>query len=213
MGPGRRHESMESILAKTKAVVIRQVKEWGEILVGFEARNRFEILDEAGRPIGKAAEEAGGLSAILLRNFLGRCRPSTIHIYDLEGKEVATGRKPFRLYFHRMELFEGEKRVGAIQRKFSIFHRLFALEDASGTEVLRIKSPWLRIWTFKLLADDKEVGRISKRWGGVLKEMFSDADTFGVEFTHPSLPLSVKELLVVGVFLIDFTCFENNVRN
>lgn len=203
---------MESILAKSKAVVIRQVKEWTEILVGFETRNRFEILDEEGLLLGRAAEEAGGLSAVLSRNFLGKCRPSTIHVYDREGREVATGKKPFRFYFHRMELFEGEKRVGAIQRKFSVFHRLFALEDSSGTEVLRIKSPWFRIWTFKLLADEKEVGRISKRWGGALREMFTDADTFGVEFTHPSLPLAVKELLVVGVFLIDFTCFENNVR-
>lgn len=204
---------MDQILSDSRALMVRQVKEWGEILVGFETRNRFEIFDDEGRLIGRAAEEAGGVGAVLSRNFFGKCRPSTIHVYDAEGQEVATGRKPFRFYFHRMGLYEGSKLVGAIQRRFSIFHRLFSLEDETGQELLRIKSPWFRIWTFKLLADETEVGRISKRWGGALKEMFTDADSFRVEFSHPKLPLAAKKLLLAGVFLIDFTCFENNVRN
>ena len=47
--------------------------------------------------------------------------------------------------------------------------------------------------------------RYDKRW----HEIFTDADTFGVEF-DTSLPLEVRKILLVATFLIDFTCFENN---
>ncbi|HIE71348.1 MAG TPA: hypothetical protein EYP98_14915 [Planctomycetes bacterium] len=74
---------------------------------------------------------------------------------------------------------------------------------------MQIYSPLFRIWTFKLMFRDQEVGRISKKWGGLLKEMFTDADIFGVE-CDPSVPVEVRNVLMVATFLIDFTCFENN---
>ena len=199
-------------LIERERLMVRQAKEWGEILLGFEARNRFHIQDEHGKTLAHAAEEGRGLGAILLRNLFGRLRACKIHIYDEEGREMARGEKPFRFYFHRMELYEGAQRVGAIQRRFSILHRLFSIEDAQGHELLVLKSPLFRIWTFRLLLEGEEVGRISKRWGGVLKEVFSDADTFGIEFSDPELPAEIRKLLVVAVFLVDFVCFEDNSK-
>ena len=199
---------VESIIGDRKRLLIRQIKEWGEILTGFETRNRFQILDEDGTSLAYAAEEGKGLGAMLLRNLLGQCRACKIHIYDGGGNPVAHGDKPFRFYFHRMELFEGNQKIGGVQRRFSLFHRKFTLEDASGEHLLEIVSPFFRIWTFKLLLAGEEVGRISKKWGGLLREAFTDADTFGVEYSHPKLPLEVKKLLLVAVFLIDFVCFE-----
>jgi len=201
---------MDSIVSDRRRVLVRQVKEWGEILLGFEARNRFEILSEEGEVLALAAEEEGGFGRMLLRNIFGRWRAATVHVLLPDGKELGRGQKPFRFYFHRMEVFEGQTKLGAIQRRFSIFHRKFAIEDAAGKELLTIKSPFFRIWTFKLLAEGQEVGRIAKRWGGLLKEMFTDADVFGVEFSHARLPIELKKILLVAVFLIDFTCFENN---
>ena len=108
-----------------------------------------------------------------------------------------------------MEIYDGDEKVGAVQRKWSWFHRRFALENAAGEEVMEIFSPLFRIWTFKLMFQEQEVGRISKKWGGLLKEMFTDADVFGVE-CEPHVPVEVRRMLLVATFLIDFTCFENN---
>jgi hypothetical protein len=201
---------MDALVASRPRILVRQVKEWGEILVGFEAKNRFELLDASGQMIGRAAEEGDGLGAMFLRNIFGRCRAAKIHLYDRENRELGRGVKPFRWFFHRMEVFEGERKLGAVQRRWSWLDRRFTLEDAQGNELLTIRSPLFRIWTFKLLLRDVEVGRISKEWGGALRELFTDADTFGVEFTDASLPLEIRKLLLVATFLIDFTCFENN---
>ncbi len=204
---------MEAILGTRSRLLVRQTKEWGEILIGFETRNRFDILDETGAVVGHAAEEAGGFGAMLLRNLLGHCRACKVHLYDASGQPVGRGEKPFRFYFHRMEAFEGDRKIGAIQRRFSILHRIFTIESADGRELLTIKSPFFRIWTFKLLLDGQEIGRIAKKWGGLLREFFSDADTFGVEFSHPKLPEDARKLLLIAVFLVDFTCFENNSKS
>lgn len=201
---------LDDLIGGHGRLLVKQVKEWGEIVLGFESANRYEIFDDAGEPVGFAAEEAGGLGRLLARNFFGALRSCRLHIYDRGNQEIARGDKPFRFYFHRMDVYEGGEKLGAIRRKFSILHRRFIIEDASGEDLLEIKSPFLRIWTFKLLLDDREVGRISKRWGGMLKEMFSDADIFGIEFSHEKLPLEIKKLLVLATFLIDFVCFENN---
>jgi uncharacterized protein YxjI len=205
---------MESIIGDRQRILVRQTKEWGEILLGFETRNKFDLMDEGGAVIGHVAEEAGGFGALLGRQFLGHCRACTVHVYDAEGHKVGEGRKPFRWFFHRMEVTDTAGRpLGAIQRRWSLVHRTFTVENAQGQDVLTIQSPWLRIWTFKLLFQGQEIGRITKQWGGLLREWFTDADTFGVDFGTAPLPAEVKKLLLLATFLIDFTCFENNQKN
>lgn len=200
---------MDSIVADRDRVLIKQTKEWGEIVLGFESKNRFELLDEDGRRLGLAAEEAKGLGAWLLRNMLGRCRAAKIHVYDNHGDEVGRGEKPFRWFFHRMEIYDAGVRIGAIQRRWSWLHRIFAIENKSGAAVMELRSPFFRPWTFKLTFQGSEAGVIRKKWGGMLTEFFTDADLFGVEFAA-HVPVEVRKLLVVATFLVDFTCFENN---
>ena len=205
-------QGLAQIVGERTRLTIRQTKEWSEILVGFETRNKFKILDDQGQIIGRAAEQSSGLGAAMSRNLLGKCRKSSIHIYDQDGNAIGRGEKPFSWWFHRMEVFDGDKKIGAIQRKWSWFSRKFAIENAAGEQVMEIFSPLFRIWTFKLMFQNNECGRISKKWGGVLKEAFTDADTFGME-CQSHVPTELRSILLVATFLIDLTCFENNNRS
>ena len=200
---------MNAIVSGHDRVLIHQTKEWGEILLGFESKNRFELKAENGERLGYAAEEAAGIGQWFLRNLLGACRKATVHVYDNPGQRVGRGEKPFRWFFHRMEVFDGEQRVGAVQRKWSWLHRVFAIENAAGEEVMELKSPLFHPWTFTLMFQGTQAGVIRKKWGGLLKEWFTDADTFGLEVA-PHIPVEVRKLLLIATFLVDFTCFENN---
>ena len=42
--------------------------------------------------------------------------------------------------------------------------------------------------------------------------MFTDVDTFGVEWAS-HVPQEIRKILLVATFLIDFTYFENNNRD
>jgi hypothetical protein len=200
---------MDDLVAARDRVLIRQTKEWAEILLGFESKNRFELTDEAGQRLGFAAEEAQGIGQWFLRNLFGSCRRATVHVYDPAGQSVGRGEKPFRWFFHRMEVFDGGKKIGAVQRKWSWLHRVFMVENAAGQEVMELRSPLFHPWTFTLTFQGNEAGVIRKQWGGLLREMFTDADVFGIEF-GPHVPVEVRKLLLVATFLIDFTCFEDN---
>ena len=54
---------------------------------------------------------------------------------------------------------------------------------------------------------EQEIARISKKWSGLLKEAYTDSDTFGVTFSK-NLDNHSKYILLGAVFLIDFLYFE-----
>ncbi|CAH0558284.1 unnamed protein product [Brassicogethes aeneus] len=79
--------------------------------------------------------------------------------------------------------------VGRVDEEWSIFLPKYAVKNASGETVLRIEGPWFRMSCcddveFKITSADGSVqlGKISKQWSGLLKEMFTDADNFGITF-------------------------------
>ena len=56
---------------------------------------------------------------------------------------------------------------------------------------------------FQILSKDKtvEVGRISKQWSGLLREVFTDADYFGITFPM-DLDVRMKAVMLGACFLI-----------
>ena len=83
--------------------------------------------------------------------------------------------------------------------------------DNSGQEIFKLFGPILHPWTFNILKDGNEIGKITKKWSGLGKEAFTDADNFGVTFPI-DLPLEQKSILLGAVFLIDFVHFEDKQR-
>ena len=53
----------------------------------------------------------------------------------------------------------------------------------------------------------ERVGNITKEWGGLLKELTTDADTLSVQFPHGTDP-NKKGLLLASTFLINIAYFE-----
>ena len=51
---------------------------------------------------------------------------------------------------------------------------------------------------------------ISKRWGGGLREIFTDADTFMVDFGNGIWTEEQRQVIFAAAMSIDFDFFENN---
>lgn len=195
---------MESLRTADR-LVVRQEKEMVEILAGFETSNKYAILDGGGGLLGYAGEEGGSM---LVRQFLQSLRPFTIHVVDPGGALLLRLVRPFRWIFHQIDVFDPDGRqLGTIQKRFAVFRRIYSVLDAAGQELYTLFGPVLRPWTFKIQKGDEEIGAIQKKWSGLLKEGFSDADNFGVQFP-PELDLPDKALFLGAVFLIDFVHFE-----
>ena len=197
-------------LSPIESLVVSQQKEWGEILTGFEAQNRYVISDVSGNRLYLAAEESG---SILLRWFLKALRPFTIDVLTEDGELVLQITRPFRFYFHTAKIVDSQGNLlGVIERRFSILRRIYSVFDSSGNDIFQLFGPLLHPWTFQIRKDGVEYGKITKKWSGLLKESFTDADNFGVVFPA-QWDIETKALFMGVVFLIDFVHFENKGNN
>ncbi len=124
-------------LAHHRRLMVRQRRELAE-LFGFETRNRYEVVSEAGAPVAYAAEQQKGFLGFLFRQSLGHWRTFEIRFFTPDRMPFMTARHPFRWFFQRLEVHdEGGGFVGAIQQRFSILTKRFDVQDASGKVVPR----------------------------------------------------------------------------
>lgn len=82
------------------------------------------------------------------------------------------------------------------------------MKNANYETVLRIEGPFCTISCcgdvdFEVTAIDGEtqVGKITKQWSGLVREMFTDSDHFGVTFPI-DLDVKMKAVLLGALFLI-----------
>jgi uncharacterized protein YxjI len=199
-------------LAGADALIIRQQKEWGEILTGFETKNRYEVMDLLNNPLIEALEEGGSALTTITRIFLKALRPFTMHLFSPQGTGLFKLTRPFRFYFHELEVCRPDGApLGKIKRRFAVLRRMYAVLDRQGQEIFRLFGPLLHPWTFQIRKDGQALGKITKKWSGLVKESFTDADNFGITFP-PGIDLSQKAVLLGAVFLIDFVHFENRSK-
>lgn len=214
----KEYEQIESLdiksslgkLANAEALKIQQRKEWGEILTGFETRNKYNIMDSWGNQIFEAEEESGSFTTVLTRFLLTHLRPFTISIFSQGGIELFVFKRPFRFFFHELDICKPNGMVlGKLIRRFAIFRRIYTVLDRNGREIYQLFGPIFRPWTFFIKKDDQELGKIVKKWSGFAKETFTDADNFGINFPK-GLDVNQKAIFLGAVFLIDFVHFERN---
>lgn len=193
-------------LENAKGLFVHQLKEMTEVLTGFEMRNRYEVFDDLHVRLFLATEREGSM---LLRWFLRSCRPFTVDVTGDDGRTVIQVTRPFRFYFHEVEVTDIRGHaIGTVERRWSLLHRLYVVRERTGHELCVLHGPLLHPWTFEIRQDGVEVGKIAKKWSGLLKESFTDADNFGVLFPA-GWNVEQKALLLGAVFLIDFVHFEN----
>ncbi len=205
------HNGLETLLNR-ETLIVQQQKELIEILVNWETGNRYRLADEQGAECGYIMEHAGGLGRKLLRGFLGSHRGLKINVYDRDRQQVLFFWRKFYWLFSELfvETAEG-KRIGKAQRRFGIIYKKYDLYDENQRVFATIRSPLWKLWTFNIFnPQDQQVGVISKRWTGLLKEYFTDSDTYAINFDKQPWTTNQKAVILAVAVSIDFDFFENN---
>ena len=185
-------------------LVIKQQIEQLEIFTPFETANRYSIHTSDGAQLMYAYEESSGLS----RQFVGSHRALSIHVLDGDGAPVLKASRDFFWFRSHLRVDANGRRIGALNRVFGL-GRKFALVDSKEREITRIASGIFRPHTF--IAKDTnggEMARVTKQWSGFGREMFTDADTFVVQFTDGSAGNDFRLLMLASAFAIDLDFFE-----
>lgn len=191
--------------------IIKQNKEWLEILSGFETKNKYMIMNPQKEVIGHIIEEGSGFLKIIQRFFLKSHRPFTFSIFDTEGNRLLTAHRKFFWFFSDLFIETENKKFGSIHRRFAFFQKKYSLIDKHAHELFTVKSPIWRLWTFPIYDHlGNKMGVITKKWQGFLSEIFTDADAFLIDLTSQSLTPEQKVLLFASGISIDFDFFDNN---
>ena len=191
-------------LTRYSELVIRQQVEQMEIFTPFETANRYSVHSSDGAQLMYAYEESGDIS----RQFAGSHRALSVHVVDGSGAPVLKASRDFFWFRSHLRVDSDGRRVGALNRVFGL-GRKFALVDGNEREITRITSGIFRPHTF--IAKDAggaEIARVTKQWTGFGMEMFTDADTFVVQFTDGSADNDFRLLMLASAFAIDLDFFE-----
>ena len=192
-------------ITRHNELIVRQVVEGLEAITGFETQNRYEVLTPEGEQVMYAYEESGGLS----RFFLKTHRPLELHVVDTNGNPILTASREFFWFLSHLNMNdESGRHVGALNRQLG-FKRRFILTGQNDHPLGEITGSIFRPYTFFVNdLSGEEVGRVTKQWGGFMREGFTDADTFQVLFNDPDRSEEFRLLLLTAAFAIDLDFFE-----
>src|SRR5262245_46842742 len=90
-------------LFNESSIEVRQIKEWGEILTGWETRNRYEVRGSQAGFFLYVGETGRGLGELLLRNFWP-FRSINIEFMTNNGTMALSAVRPFTWFFSRLEV-------------------------------------------------------------------------------------------------------------
>lgn len=189
----------------TQTFVIKQKRALGEIFIGIEQKNKYFIFDENGNQILFAHEVN---LKLFWRFFMKPMRPFEIQLTDEQEGVQLIIKRPFKFLFHECEIFLPDGQLlGSIKWEFAMFRKKYAIYDNNNIEILRLFGPIFKPWTFFISKMGTEVGKLTKKWSGIVKEVFTDEDNFVLQLTE-HISLKEKQILLGAIFLIDFVYFE-----
>lgn len=191
-------------------LLIQQLVDFSEIVLPVEARNRYQILNSENED-KYFAYEIGGIRwwAFITRALLVSYRPFTIRVVDKDQNKLLSLTRPFRFYFHRIDVYEDGLWIGCVKRRFSILNKYYHVYGKDDKFLCEIKGPIWKPWTFNIILNGKVYGKIRKSWRGWGAEVLTDSDVFGIQFPDGATK-EEKKVLLAAVFLIDFIYFEGN---
>ena len=202
---------MQELLQQHSQLFIKQQKEWLEIFTNWETKNKYVITTPQGEEVGHILEKDEGFISTVKRLVLRSHRPLDIHVIDTQANPLMQLSRPFFWFFSDLYITNKGKQLGSVHRRFGILYKKYELFDQSGNLFAKIKCPIWRLWTFDVLNPiDKKIAVISKKWQGLLKEAFSDADAFFVDCSNSGLSFEQRVVIFATAISIDFDFFENN---
>ena len=202
-------------LINCREIIVRQAVEHVEAFTGIETTNRYVFIDSAtGTDLGGCEEDAGDVGTFFIRQVLGSARPLNLSITDASRGIWMEGKRPFSFIGFikppMMSVSWNQGLLGTVQRVWPlIIKRRYELRLANQPgPCLTIQGNLLRPWSFPVKRAGRQVGTILKKWSGVGKEIFTDADNFMIQVQDDSLSEDERRLLVAAALAIDFDFFE-----
>jgi hypothetical protein len=172
----------------------------------------FDIHDPlTGAQIGIAREKTS-IPLKLLRLLINkRLLPTRVEVRERDDTPVLmTLRRGASLLAARVRVLDAMgAEIGLFKSKLFSLGGGFDVLDAQQQPIAEVKGDW-KGWNFRFLSPDGgELGRVTKKWGGLGKELLTSADNYIIALAEDrQLPRNTAMLLLAAGLAIDIVYKE-----
>jgi len=177
----------------------------------FKAASNYDIFDpQTGQEMLRCREERLGPITRLLRfTDYKRNTPFDVQIRTTDGAPVLSVRRGISFVLSKVDVLdERGQRIGGFQQKLFSIGGAFTVLGQNDEPLCQLKGKWTG-WEFRFVTGDNELARVSKKWSGLGKEMFTSADNYILQISEDVPPdHPVRQLIVGAVMCIDLVLKE-----
>lgn len=177
----------------------------------FKAANNFDIYDpQTGEQILHCREDRLGTLTKLVRfTDYKRMTPFDVEIRTPQGESVLSVKRGISVFLSRVRVHDAnDQLLGGFQQKLFSIGGAFDVLDANSQPLCSLKGKWTG-WDFKFAAQGQELARVTKKWSGMGKELFTSADNYMLAISD-DVPRdsSLRGLILGAVMCIDLVLKE-----
>lgn len=177
-----------------------------------EINNEYKIMDEEGNQIGAIRQEGQSKMKKLARALTNLDQYMTVNmsVYDAAGTKVLGITRPRKFIKSKVLVTDGQgQAAGSIEQQNMIGKIRFSLIGPGGEALGGINAENWRAWNFQIAdAQGAEIGRITKKWAGMGKELFTTADNYMVEISGTA-PAPLRVLAFAAAAAVDTALKQN----
>jgi uncharacterized protein YxjI len=198
---------MTDLLTADKLVVSQKAK-----LI--ELTNQYAIRDADGAELGYVQQEGQGKLRKVLRfvSDVDQFLTHRLSVYDSSHNKLLQMTRPAKLVKSKLLVEDGSgRKVGEIVQN-NVFGKIrFDLVGAEGQKLGQIRAENWRAWDFSIVDEtETEVGRIDKKFVGLAKAVFTNADNYVVDI-ESRLHGDLRLLAVAAATAVD-TALKQDAR-
>ncbi len=173
--------------------------------------NEYKVYNETGSQIGVIKQRMSGWQKVLTLLINKAMLPFHLEITDVDGQLQATISRGWTFWMSKIIVADANgTEIGLIQQKFKFFKPTFIInEPVTGENIAQITGDW-KAWNFTITNPaGEEMGKISKKWAGAMKEIFTSADKYNVSIDPNYAETNKKVAIVATAITIDMVLKES----
>ncbi|MEW4490187.1 phospholipid scramblase-related protein [Thalassoglobus sp. JC818] len=177
----------------------------------FKSASNYDVYDpSSGEMILHCREpRLGWITKMLRFTDYKTLTPFEIYITSPDGEPVISVHRGVSLFLSKVDVHDDDgDRIGGFKQKlFSIGGAFHVLGE--NDEILCDLKGSFTGWEFRFLHDGIELAKVSKKWNGLGKEMFTSADNYMLEISE-EVPMDnpIRMLILGSVMCIDMVLKE-----
>ena len=177
----------------------------------FKAANNYDILDPATQQTIMLCREPdlGIFTKIFRFTDYKTNTPFNVVITDTQGLVLLRVKRGITIFRSVVEVFDGNDiLIGRFRQRMLSIGGKFEVQDAMGQTVCLLKHKWSS-WEFNFSKGELLLAKVSKKWAGLGRELFTSADNYMLEIKDV-VPADDKArlLILAAVLCIDMVLKE-----